>query len=240
MNDEKRPSEQPFVSPDPLADGASAKRLVNPNLSGALTADYAALQNDLLQAQELAADFQRQLAGKSNEHAQLKQIFEKTQADLAHLQEGIVELRTERHRLANEAMRVTAIEAKLAKVTAERDHLKTDMEIVRQALEMKVDEMTMTLRDRDRHIAELVVEMVGLRQALKEARGEVPPDPPEPSIESAPLEMNPDSDSGGEEVEIISAESAKKNCGSPRAFTQGEPLHSCGHVIPRSQDRKYW
>src|SRR5882724_7718593 len=92
------------------------QRLVNPTLSGSLTADHAALQNDLVQAQELAMDFQRQLAGKSNEYAQLKQILEKTQTDLAHLQEGIVELRTERHRLANEAMRATAFEIKVAKV----------------------------------------------------------------------------------------------------------------------------
>jgi chromosome segregation ATPase len=143
---------------------------VNPNLSGTLTADYAALENDLVQAQELAADFQRQLAGKSNEHAQLKQIFEKTLADLAHLQGGIVELRAERHRLANEAMRATAFELKLGKVAAERDHLKNDLEVVRQALENKAGEMIVALRDRDRRIAELVVELVGLRQALEDAK----------------------------------------------------------------------
>ena len=155
----------------PPVDGASARKLVNPNLSGALTADYAALQNDLVQAQELAADFQRQLAGKSNEHAQLKQIFEKTQADLAHLQEGIVELRAERHRLANEAMRATTFQTKLAKVIAERDHLRIDLEVVRHALAVKADEMTIAMRDRDRRIAELAVEMVSLRQALAEAKG---------------------------------------------------------------------
>src|SRR5580704_15645273 len=124
----------------------------------------------MVQAQELAADFQRQLAGKSNEHAQLKQIFEKTLADLAHLQAGIVELREERHRLANEAMRATAFQAKLARVTAERDHLLSDMEVIRQGLAKKADEMTFALRDRDRRIAELVIENVNLRQALCEAK----------------------------------------------------------------------
>src|SRR5580658_401446 len=122
----------PTHQPEPPAevvlppDEPSPRKLVNPNLTGSLVSDYAALQNDLVQAQELAADFQRQLAGKSNEHAQLKQIFEKTQADLAHLQDGIVELRAERHRLANEAMRATAFQAKLAKITAERDRLRME------------------------------------------------------------------------------------------------------------------
>jgi DNA repair exonuclease SbcCD ATPase subunit len=143
---------------------------VNPTLSGSLTADHEALQNDLLQAQELAADFQRQLAGKSNEYAQLKQILEKTQKDLEHLQAGIVELRSERHRLANEAMRATAFEAKLQKVTGERDRLRIDLEIIRQALINKGEEMAAQLHDRDRHIAELVVEMVALRQVVEELR----------------------------------------------------------------------
>jgi hypothetical protein len=81
-----------------------------------------------------------------------------------------VELRAERHRLANEAMRATAFQAKLAKVTAERDHLRSDMEVMRYALDTKFEEMARVLHDRDRRIAELVVEMVGLRQALEEAK----------------------------------------------------------------------
>jgi hypothetical protein len=87
-----------------------------------------------------------------------------------------VELRTERHRLANEAMRATAFEAKLMKVTGERDRLRIDLEFIRQALARKGDEMVAQLHERDRRIAELVVEMVGLRQALEEARkGNVAP-----------------------------------------------------------------
>ena len=214
MNDDTRPSEQPVggVPGSIPADGASPKRLVNPNLSGTLTADHAALENDLVQAQELAADFQRQLAGKSNEYAQLKQIFEKTQADLAHLQAGIVELRAERHTLANEAMRATALEAKLAKVTADRDHLRADMEILRQALARKSDEMTFELRDRDRHIAELVVEMVSLKQALKEAKGELPESPASPTppkvapTKSSPVQPKLELDGDEDAVEIVSFE----------------------------------
>lgn len=167
---------QPDGTVQEFAAPSSPQRLVNPSLSGSLMADHEALQNDLVQAQELAADFQRQLAGKSNEHAQLKQILEKTQNDLEHLQGGIVELRAERHRLANEAMRATAFEAKLMKVTGERDRLRIDLEIIRQALARKGDEMVAQLHERDRRIAELVVEAVGLRQALEEARkGNVAP-----------------------------------------------------------------
>jgi chromosome segregation ATPase len=195
-SDTPPPPPDPSVGGAPPVDDTSSRKLVNPNLSGSLTADHAALQNDLVQAQELAADFQRQLAGKSNEHAQLKQIFEKTQADLAHLQAGIVELRAERHRLANEAMRVTAFQSKLAKVTAERDRLRIDLEVVLKTLASKTDEMTIALRDRERRIAELVVEMVGLRQAVAEAKGQVP----------APAAGKSASNDEEESIEIVSFE----------------------------------
>lgn len=157
--------------------GSPSQQLVNPHLSGSLTADHEALKNDLLQAQDLAADFRQQLAGKSNEYAQLKQILEKTQQDLEHLQAGIVELRAERHRLANEAMRAVAFEAKLAKVTGERDRLRIDLEVVRQAMAKKMDEMTIQLRQRDRRIAELVIETVSLRNAKGEGASPLSPEP---------------------------------------------------------------
>jgi chromosome segregation ATPase len=145
-------------------------KLVNPNLSGSLVSDHAALQNDLVQAKELASDFQRQLAGKTNDYAQLKQILEKTQDDLARLQEGIVELRAERHRLANEAMRAVAYQTKLATVTGERDRLRVDLELTRAAVTKNASESAAVLMERDKRIAELVVEIVTLRQSLEEAR----------------------------------------------------------------------
>ena len=172
MNASTQEPEQPTEAALP-AEGASPTKLVNPNLTGSLVSDYAALENDLVQAQELAADFQRQLAGKSNDHAQLKQILEKTLADLAHLQGGIVELRAERHRLANEAMRATAFQAKLAMVTGERDRLRVDLEVVRVALTRSSNETAATLRERDRRIAELAVEVVVVRGQLEEAQKNV-------------------------------------------------------------------
>ena len=177
MNTETDQPESPAGSALPAGE-PRPKGLVNPKLTGALAADHAALQNDLVQAQELAQDFQRQLAGKSNEYAQLKQILEKTQTDLAHLHGGIEELRAERHRLANEAMRATAFEFKLEKMTAERDRLRADIEVVRQAMGNKIDEMVIQLRDRDRRVAELVIETVALRRAVEEARAGAAPATP--------------------------------------------------------------
>lgn len=125
------------------------------------------------QAKELAADFQRQLAGKSNEFAQLKQLFDKATADLTNLQAGIVELRAERHRLANESMRATAFQAKLAQVTGERDRLRVELEHVRRALEHSAQEMASALRDRDAQIASLVIELVTAKEAAESARREL-------------------------------------------------------------------
>ena len=150
-----------------------AKPAVNPNLSANLSADYEALQNDMEQAKELAADFQRQLAGKSNEFAQLKQLFDKATTDLTSLQAGIVELRSERHRLANESMRATAFQAKLAQVTSERDRLRVDLEHVRKALEHSAQEMASVLRERDAQIASLVIELVQTKEAAEVARREL-------------------------------------------------------------------
>jgi chromosome segregation ATPase len=180
--------------------------LVNPSLTGSLAADHAALENDLVQAQELAADFQRQLAGKSNEYAQLKQILEKTQTDLNHLQAGIVELRSERHGLANEAMRAAGFEAKLTKVTAERDRLRNDLELVQQAMGKKIDELTFELRDRDRRIAELVIELVVLRQNLEDAQNGIPVSPLYQTAPAAPRNRPPENETSEISLEDLNVE----------------------------------
>lgn len=169
MSDPKSKAGETTAVHPPIAEVAP-QRMINPNLTGALLSDHAALQNDLVQAQELAAEFQRQLAGKSNDYAQLKQILEKTMADLAHLQEGIVALRAERHELANEAMRVTALQMKLGNVTHERDRLRVELEVVRTALANTAHENEAVLQERDRRIAELAVEVVRLRGAVGDAR----------------------------------------------------------------------
>lgn len=119
-------------------------------LGATLSAEYEALRNDVQQATEMAADFQRQLAGKSNEFADLKRIFEKTATDLAEMQATIEQLRDERHRLANDAMRAIAFEQKLASTIAERDRLRTELVAMRHQSAPEVEKLTLevaTLRD---------------------------------------------------------------------------------------------
>lgn len=81
-----------------------------------------------------------------------------------------MELRAERHCLANEAMRSTAFQLKLTKVTSERDHLRIDLEVVRKALAKSAEEMAITVRKRDAQIAGLVIELVTVKEALVEAQ----------------------------------------------------------------------
>ena len=105
--------------------------VTNPSLSAAVKADYLALQNDFQQARELAADFQRQLSGQTNEHAVLKQILTKTQNDLAKLQTSITDLREERHRLANQAFEAIALREKLNRSEQENVKLQKELEELR-------------------------------------------------------------------------------------------------------------
>lgn len=121
------------LPPTPAAHAQAAGSLTNPNLSAALRLDYDALLNDMHRAQELCAEFQRQLEGKSNEVDEFKDLFVKTQSDLFQLQDGITELREERHRLANEAMRATALSCKLLEVTSERDRLLAEIAFSKKA-----------------------------------------------------------------------------------------------------------
>jgi chromosome segregation ATPase len=125
-------------------------------LGASLRADYEALRNDVQQAQELAADFQGQLAGKSNELAGLKLMLEKTQRDLAHMQAGIAQLREERHRLANELMKAAAFEQRLVRTSAERDRLTLEVESLRQAMEAQAETWKKESRDKDWQLSRVV------------------------------------------------------------------------------------
>ncbi len=198
-------SEQNLPGIFPGSDAVAPMSPVNPRLSANLRADYEALQNDMEQARELAADFQRQLAGKSNEFAQLKQLFEKTSIDLASLQAGIVELRNERHQLANEAMRAMAFQAKLKKVTEERDHLRVDLEFVRQALAKSAEDIAATRHERDTEFAALVIELVQLKDQLAEARRLLPPtaEARNPAVKSAASPLTPASPAARPPTETI-------------------------------------
>jgi DNA repair exonuclease SbcCD ATPase subunit len=133
------------------------------NLTASLRADYTALQNDLEQAQEMAADFQRQLAGKSNELAHFKVLLERTQTDLARLEGHTNELRQERHRLANEVMIAAELKATAEDLRAERDQSRREVEALRSAL-------TASEADHQEQIKKRELEIARLRAAVEAAR----------------------------------------------------------------------
>ncbi|HYR57508.1 MAG TPA: hypothetical protein VEO95_02715 [Chthoniobacteraceae bacterium] len=172
--------------------------LVNPQITATLRADYKALKNDVQQANELAAHFQRELAGRSNEFAQLKQLFDKTTADLAHLQTAITALREERHRLANEAMRAAALQLKLTNTTAERDRLRIELEMMREALATAVNEKAekaeaarerdARMHERDAQFAELTIQVVTLKEALAQTQRSAAQTPPARRVKTASAE----------------------------------------------------
>jgi hypothetical protein len=96
-----------------------------------LVAQYKAIKNDLEQARELAADFQRQLAAKTNECAELKRASE---VELARLKAEIGQYREERLRLANDVARIGGLDFRLKRITEERDGLRSEVESLRTQL----------------------------------------------------------------------------------------------------------
>jgi septal ring factor EnvC (AmiA/AmiB activator) len=145
---------------------AEPNPFVDPNLSRSLSADYEALKNDLEQANEFAADLQKELAGSKNDVAHFRQVFEKTQRDLAQLQDGIVALRKERHKLANEAMRAMALDLKLKTIAHERDSL---LESLGES-QRREEELVALIKTRDAQVAELTMQLMMLKEELREAK----------------------------------------------------------------------
>jgi chromosome segregation ATPase len=159
------PAPVPAPAPKPVA-ALRPTESIDPNLTSRLRADYEALKNDVQQANEWAADLQKELAGKNEEFAHFKRLFDKAQTDLAQLNEGIVSLRQERHRLANEAMRATGLEMQLGRAAQECEQLKHEL------TECKTRELRAaeTLRERDRQVAELTMELMTAKEALADAK----------------------------------------------------------------------
>lgn len=142
-------------------------------LGTSVSADLEALKNDVEQAREMASEYQRQLAGKSNDHALLKSLFEKTRDDLVHLHKGIAQLREERHRFANDAMKATALEMKLERMTRERDQLQNEVQVLRNIRAGEADE----------RVIQLTREVERLR---REFRPPADPVPAAPRVSHAP------------------------------------------------------
>jgi chromosome segregation ATPase len=151
-------------NPEPPKNASETDLASITNLTTTLRADYDALQNDLEQAQEMAADFQRQLAGKSNEVAHFKSVLEKTQEDLNRMESHVAELRRERHRLANEVMVATGSKELLENARAERDQFRREAEALRTALTSSGAEYQEQIKLQE-------MEITRLRSALESARG---------------------------------------------------------------------
>lgn len=145
-------------------------------LGSSVSADLEALKNDVEQAREMACEYQRQLAGKSNDHALLKSLFEKTRDDLVHLHKGIAQLREERHRFANDAMRATALEMKLERMTRERDQLQSEVLALRDLRASEADE----------RVVQLTRELERLRREAHPATPAAEPVRPAPKVNRTP------------------------------------------------------
>jgi chromosome segregation ATPase len=133
----------------------SPSRTATSPLGASLQSDYEALRNDLEQANDLAADFQRQLAGKSNEVAHFKSLLERTKVDLGRLDAHVQELRKERHRLANEVMRSAALEQQLRRSNEEIDRLKVEVDTLRSAGGNRVEELLLVSEEQQKEITRL-------------------------------------------------------------------------------------
>ena len=162
----------------PQAHVAVSAPAVNPSLGAAVTQDYEAVQADLQHANELAAKLESQLAGKSKEALHLRFLFDQTKTHLAHMQDGIIAMRKERHKLANEAMRAMGLDIMLKRVIAERDRLKIELEGVLEGIAAEKTAQPLRFDKRDHQIAELTFELVKLREEVAALRKASPPQPP--------------------------------------------------------------
>ena len=186
---------------------------VNPSLGAAVSQDYEAVQSDLQNANELAAKLESQLAGKSKEALHLRFLFDQTKTHLAHMQDGILAMRKERHKLANEAMRAMGLDIMLKRVMAERDRLKTELDGVLEGIAAEKTAQPLRFDKRDHQIAELTFELVKLRTEVTELRkNSAPPTPlptPQPPAEKQPRPLKTSAGHAGwaeHEMEIIPTE----------------------------------
>ena len=133
-------------------------------------AEYEALQNDVYQAREMAAEFQRQLAGKSNDFWELKRLYETTVEAVTALQVRVSELRQERHALANKGMQMVGLEQRLASLSAERHRLNSEVTALRHDIATEAEESARRAQERDAHIGRLTLEVASLKERLQAGR----------------------------------------------------------------------
>ncbi len=164
-----QPTNSSPQQPDGKSPAADAQ-LIDRSLSIALQDDHDAVQEDLRQAKELAATLENQLAGKSKELMHLKFLLEQSRTHLGHMQDGIVAMRKERHTLANKVLRSPVMDTMLARATAERDALRSELNRVLAELAAERAPKPLQFDERDRQIAELTVQLATLRQEVTELR----------------------------------------------------------------------
>ncbi len=149
--------------------------LINARLGSTMSADFEALRNDLDQAQDLAAEFQRQVAGKSNELAELRQVFEKTSRDLERMHADIGQMRQERHDLANRAMVAHALELKLARSVSDGERLRAEAAALQAAANAAAEQGKAEIRRLEIENARLLTQIEGLKlHGTSAPRGESP------------------------------------------------------------------
>jgi septal ring factor EnvC (AmiA/AmiB activator) len=206
MNQPTNPSPQ---QPDGIPAAADAP-LIDRNLSVVLQDDHDAVAEDLRQAKELAATLESQLAGKSKELMHLKFLLEQSKTHLGHMQDGIVAMRKERHKLANTVLRSPVMDLMLARATAERDALRNELNRVLAELAAEKAPKPLQFDERDHQIAELTVQLATLRQEVVELRRKnarpatVAPEPPPTS---SPLKTPEEASTWLESaVEIVATE----------------------------------
>ena len=195
----------------PRAASAVPNPSVNSNLSAVLREDEDAVQDDLRQAKELTTHLEGQLAGKSKELLHLKFLLEQTKAHFGHMQDSVAAMRAERHKIANEAMRAQGLDIMLARMTAERDRLKSELEGILEGLATEnalKEQQGLRFDKRDKMIADLTFEVVTLRQEVADLRRANPPAAPVPQ----PRPLKTSAGMGGrdefaqEAVEVIPTE----------------------------------
>ena len=176
-----------------------------------MSESYEVLQEDLLKANQLTANLEAELAGKSKEVLHLKFLFEQTKAHMGHMQDSIAAMRKERHKLANDAMRAMGLDIMVARLKAERDRLQNELNGVLEGLANENTQKALRFDKRDHQIAELTFEVMNLRQEVADLRRvnprsapASPPPRPMPLKTSAEAGMRDDPDAA--EMEIIPTE----------------------------------
>ena len=158
-------SETSAAQEPPVAGEPVAARAARPGLTAKLLADQAALQNDLEQAQELAADFRRVASDKTNEVAHLKSFLEQLKSDLLRYEKHIAELRAERHDLANEVMKLTGFQMQAKKFSEECGRLRVENAALHEQLAAK------PAGGGDKRIDDLVRVVEELRRTIEKRGG---------------------------------------------------------------------